>query len=328
MRKYYSIYIGLIALLGLASCEDIVEIDLEEGETQFVVDAFINNQFKEQQIRLSYTKPYFQSSRADAVVGATVTVEELNGSGRVLSFTDPDEDGIYTWMPASEADTLMIHARTAEGVKGDFYENQYRLEVQHGEYTFESYTSIERVPSIDSLKLVTVEASLFFPVETIVGELWATDFQGKDDFYWLKTWKNGRLLDKVQEIVLVHDIIPGLNNNPLSDGTPFIPPVRLGVNPTADADDAFNTPFYEVGDSIYVELHSITGTGFNFMSEMQSNMSNGGLFAPPIVNVPTNIIPMNEKSEGKVVGIFCGSAISTIGVKITEQPPKDDSFGF
>ncbi|MEH0156595.1 DUF4249 domain-containing protein [Limibacter armeniacum] len=328
MKKYIKALLIGLAAISVISCEDVVEIDVTPGETQLVVDAFINNRFREQEIKLTYSKPYFSTSQALPATGASVTVEDLLNEGKVITFTDTNENGVYTWMPTSADDTLQIRLREDinDETSGGFYQEQYKLSISmpNGE-AYEAFTSIERVPTIDSIQVYKEEESLFYPVETIVAELWAYDLKGKNDYYWVKTWKNGKFLNKVSEMNLVHDIIPGTNNDENADGVAFIPPVRTGINPNLDADEIDELPLYEVGDSIYVEIHSLTDGAFGFMSMAKEQMQNGGLFATPVVNLPTNIIAINEQSEGKAIGYFSGSAIKSYGIKINEEPPYKDN---
>jgi cobyrinic acid a,c-diamide synthase len=76
-----------------------------------------------------------------------------------------------------------------------------------------------------------------------------------------------------------------------------------------------------VGDSVYVEIHSITPEAFNFLNQVVIQIDRPGgfseLFAAPLANVSTNISNMN--SNGKpVVGFFCVSAVSTAGKRLEE----------
>ena len=86
-----------------------------------------------------------------------------------------------------------------------------------------------------------------------------------------------------------------------------------------DENGDFQAPFLP-GDSIYVELHSITNEAFFFLSEVQFQTDRPGgfaeLFATPLSNVVTNIIPSDENAE--VVGFFNVSAVSGNGKRLVE----------
>ena len=100
----------------------------------------------------------------------------------------------------------------------------------------------------------------------------------------------------------------------------FIPPIRFGVNSfEEDENGGFQAP-YLPGDSIYVELHSITNEAFFFLSEVRFQTDRPGgfaeLFATPLSNVVTNIIPSDENVE--VVGFFNLSAVTSNGKRLIE----------
>jgi hypothetical protein len=45
-------------------------------------------------------------------------------------------------------------------------------------------------------------------------------------------------------------------------------------------------------------------------------MQNGGLFATPVVNTPSNIENVNKNSDVKAIGWFCAASISRKSVRI------------
>ncbi len=87
----------LIASLFLASCEEVVEIDLNTAAPRLVIDARINWQKgttgSEQTIRLTTTAPYYNSG-VPAVNGATVFI--TNDTGSVFTFNEVGNTGYYT----------------------------------------------------------------------------------------------------------------------------------------------------------------------------------------------------------------------------------------
>ncbi|ANQ48330.1 DUF4249 domain-containing protein [Flammeovirga sp. MY04] len=323
-------YTSLILILLTSSCEDIINVDLETGRPQIIVDGWLNNKFETQRIRLISTIGYFDTETPPAVENATVRViDQVNN--KTLNFTY-DKDGYYTWTPTTLEDTLIVRQRPGDFDRdGDgLYDNYYKLEVSvnfdNKDLAFESYTSLERVPPIDSIFFQTSKGKTVEEDE-IYGELFAKDFVGPADCYWIKTWKNGNLLNKSSEILLAFDITPGRSDfgNILTEPTAFIPPVRLGINLSISEDEENRgEKNYEVGDSVYCEIHSMTEKAFDFMSRSRSAMSNGGLFATPLANVPTNIIATNQDAEGMVIGVFNGSAISSKGYRINTKPPYDN----
>lgn len=94
MNKALALIILFLAL-SFTSCEDTVNLDLENGETRLVIDAEIiwkkGTSGNEQTIKISKTAPYY-SDTTPKVSGAQVRVE--NSNGEVFTFTET-EAGIY-----------------------------------------------------------------------------------------------------------------------------------------------------------------------------------------------------------------------------------------
>ena len=92
--KNYFLYILLIVFT--TSCEDVIDINLNTAEPKLVIDASIN-WFKgtignEQQIKLSLTAPYFNTSVPPAN-GAIVSVSDNNSN--TFNFIEEGNSGIY-----------------------------------------------------------------------------------------------------------------------------------------------------------------------------------------------------------------------------------------
>ncbi|CAC9974705.1 hypothetical protein FLAPXU55_02402 [Flavobacterium panici] len=105
---------SLFCVLFLSSCEDVVNLDLETGQTRIVVDAeilwFKGTAGNEQTIKISKTAPYYNNT-TPKVSGAQVRVE--NSTGTVFTFNET-EPGVYkctNFVPVLNADyTLYVQA--------------------------------------------------------------------------------------------------------------------------------------------------------------------------------------------------------------------------
>lgn len=88
-------FMALILALSFTSCEDVVNLDLETGETRLVIDAEImwkkGTDGSEQTIKISKTAPYYNNT-TPKVSGAQVRVENSNGD--VFTFNET-EAGVY-----------------------------------------------------------------------------------------------------------------------------------------------------------------------------------------------------------------------------------------
>lgn len=294
-------YLLLLAIFiqTLTSCEDVVDIKTEELTPQLVIDAWVDNRSQAQTITLSRTIPYFDNNLPEGVSGASVFVIRPDTS--LVPFLEM-EDGKYVWTPEPN-ETL--------GEIGD----EFGLLVQLDGKTYGSRTFLNRVPPVDSLTQTFEEESLGVP-EGIYTEFFARDPIGEGDTYWIKTYKNGEFLNKPLEINIAYDA--GFSPGAPVDGLIFIPPIRESTNRTGDSDgdDGFDVAPWAVGDSIKVEIHSISNEAFFFIATAQRQMINGfnGIFAEPVINTIGNIIDIDGEEE--VLGVFNVAAISELSRKI------------
>ena len=193
---------------------------------------------------------------------------------------------------------------------------QFNLNIDIDGKQYISNSTMNRIMPIDSLVTKFQESELG-QVEGYYAELFARDFQGPGDTYWVKTFKNGQFLNKASEISIVYDASFTAGGG--VDGVTFITPIRASVNRTPDAGDSEDNNDvapWAVGDSIRVEIHSLNQAAFYFLEESLTQMTLGdaGLFAEPPANVPTNITPLNATEPAdEAVGFFNVAAVSEKG---------------
>ena len=106
------------------------------------------------------------------------------------------------------------------------------------------------------------------------------------------------------------------------DGIPFIPPIRRAITRfETDDDNKFLSPFVK-GDSLYVEIHSVTYEAFDFLNKTSIQIDRPGgfseLFAVSLSNVPTNLVVAND-NKYPVVGFFCVSAVNGLGNTLDDE---------
>jgi hypothetical protein len=262
MKTSLKLIISLFSTAILfSSCEDVVKIDVPAGESQLVVDAFITDLRETQSIKLTKTSPYFENSPSPAATGAVVTVTD-QVSGTVYNFLDADNDGNYTWTPTA-GDTICRILFP------------YKLRVEYSGEVFEAESYVGRPAILDSVRFEKRPADAFSPEGYYIA-LDAYDQEGKGDCYWFRAYKNGNLLNGSGQIRTSYDMAFGADS---PDGGLFITPIREFMNNDA----------YAVGDSVYIEIHSITPQTLIYWNLVQAELQNSGLFATPPSNSPTNI---------------------------------------
>ncbi len=300
--KITSLLVTLIGGLTFLACEDKINPTLERAAPVLVVDAWINNLPQAQTIVLTQSQPYFDNVLPVGVSGATISVTD--NQGKVYSFIENDKAvGNYVWKPIGNE---------VFGKIG----NSYSLSVKYKGEIFQSISTMGRVPVVDSISFDT-DKEIGGNKILARGEFWATDLVGVGDAYWIKAFKNGVLLNKPAEINLAFDA--GFSLGGQTDGVVFITPIRRGIN-SQDKDESTGatgnlSPFID-GDSINVQIHSITYASFNYLNEVIIQTDRPGgfaeLFSKPLANVSTNIINTNLNGS-KAIGFFNVAAVNSLG---------------
>ena len=308
MKRYWLV---ILVSLGIYACEDQIDPDLLDAPPVTVIDAFISNQDSAQIIRITQTQAYFENTQLPGVDNASVQITN-ESNGAIFTF-EHQQDGIYSWTPTNSGEI---------GAVGD----SYLLEVAIGEDVFRAVSSMNRVPQIDSVTFRFEEENLFLP-DSYFAEFWSRDPLGVGDTYWIKSYKNGLYLNQPNEINIAFDA--GFSQGGNVDGLIFIPPVRDAINPfVEDANDDFLSPFAD-GDSVYVEIHSITNETFDFLNEVRTQTDRPGgfaeLFATPLSNVSSNIQYLGSDSQMQILGFFNVSAVVGLGQRLdTSTVPRPD----
>ena len=132
--KKINIFVPIIYLL-ISACTEIIEMELDSTEKKsLVVEAYLTDQKKIHQVKLTRTSDYFVNQAANPELGAIITI---SNEDTTFNLIDPDNNGVY--------DTDIELA----GEAGKTY--LLSIQLNNGEiYTAESY--LKPVVSMDSIK--------------------------------------------------------------------------------------------------------------------------------------------------------------------------------
>ena len=280
--KTIKFFISIFAIISFTSCEDVIQVDLEEGDPMITIDAFVNDMRSQQKVRLTYTDGYFSQKPNDPITGASVHITDLT-SGVDYIFTD-DNNGNYVYN---------INAIDTLGRVG----HDYELTVTHQGDIYKSSCRLNRTASVDTLVATYKEAGSFGGDAGYKFAFLGFDIPGGPmDYYWIKSYRNGVFFNKGSQMNIAADAAYGQG----ADGFPFITPIAEGITPGGEVFNKF--------DVCRVEIHSINVDTWNFLYQVQTQTTNSGLFATSPENVKTNIINTSNNNI-KVVGWFCMSAV-------------------
>lgn len=276
------LFIG-ITVITLTSCEDVVQIKLDEGSKLYVIDAFVNDMEGTQTIRVTTNDTYFSNRQAPPVANAAVVLKDLTGKTYLFEYSG---NGNYVYN-VNQNDSIAL------------VDHQYELNVTVDGTTYTSLTTQKRTAGIDSLVAMDMADAGFGPppvqdsIPTYVCMLFAKDRTDLNiDYYWIKTLRNDTLFSGPADINISIDGTNGAVGDAGVDSLSFTPPITfLGFKE------------YRSGNSCEVQIHSIARETYYFFVQAAAQINNGGLFATTPENVKTNIRTPGE-AKTKAIGWF------------------------
>ncbi len=333
---YFIIFLTLI----FTSCVEKLDLDAGQGESQYVVEGTIvydpldPNKLIKDTIKISKSIGYLDNGKAPFVNDATVLIIDSTAGSFFVDTCVFKGNGNYVptkLIPQPNHSYLML------------------IRFSTGD-TVISFSKINRpcfFPNDSLYTTVLNDESLGRngpggPLKSGWGyvELRATDPAGLGDSYKLKfsvkrnpvntnpyfTESNGftgwSYYNRIDNLTLVSESTNGDNspNANLPQEAPFNFPVARAINVVED--DISLRPAYYPGDSIKVEVYSITRENLFFYVRLKTELTNGtgggfsGLFATPVSNIPSNIFAYGN-SKIKVLGWFGAAHKITATTKMT-----------
>ncbi len=260
----------LITLFFLSSCQDVIDLEVPDGEIQLVVDGWLTNQSVEKQVVLSTTANYFDNSSSPFVENAFVVLN--NEQGPVDTFYEKS-NGLYTTdFIGQVGETYHIYIRTSEGEE---YESNPEL--------------LQSVPEITAIYSTFKEESTFED-EGYYVSIDTNEPLGVGDHYRWKQYVNDSYLNEPFDLLYASD--------EFVDGNPII-----------NFEVTINEPL-ERGDQYRIQQLSISEEAFEFFTQLQTQTAFvGSLFDSPPAALSGNMINLDPSGK-KALGYFGVSAVS------------------
>lgn len=281
----YNFLTSVACLFLLSSCNDVIQVDLEDKSGQLVVDGAMYDGKDNGRciIKLSRTMPYFDSSPAKIVSGAVVTLKN-NTEGKQETLTEN---------PVGTFQSKEIVAKIG---------NSYTLEVRADGEIYRATTQVLPVPEVDSLvyetKTITVRNNE--QKTGVIIKYFGEELPEEKNFYRVKMYVNGQLMNKPEDLLPFSDV--------LSRGK-YISNVELNGN----------TRPLAINDIVRVEILSLPEDVYYFYADLQKQSNNALIFTPPLANISTNIVNINPNSTKKAVGIFVAAGLRAKEGKIEQK---------
>lgn len=272
------LFLGSV-LFFFNSCEDVIQIKLDEGAKLYVVDGFVNDLRQPQVIRVLSNSAYFSNSDAPPVTNAVVVLKDLTANTAYPFIYGSNGNYIFN---LSTNDTI---AKAG---------HQYELNVTIDGMTYKALTTQKRTAGIDSIEVESADDfGEALPENSYFCTLWAKDkVDNTADYYWVKAYRNDTLFKSPGDITLCIDGTGGVVTGVDADSVDFTPPATfLGFN-----------RFYG-GSTCKAEIHSVSRETYYFLLQAVAQINNGGLFATTPENVKTNIVTPGD-AKIKCIGWF------------------------
>ncbi len=281
---------GLILLLvaiGLGSCTEIVDIELDSTYRRLVVYGEITTDSVFHQVELSTSSDYFLNEPAPKVSGARV---ELTFNEELITLEETDTlPGVYL---------TPVAFRGIPGITYKLNISQVDIDKDGVDEDYHAESTMPGGLLLDSINLTYFKSPFASGYQVL---MYALDPPSRE-WYNFKLWKNSDLLTDtlIKYSVQPDDFFNGI----------YIFGLPVGFLSDEDPREALVE-----GDTVTFELNSIDQNYYNFVVDAQLEIfGNNPLFSGPPANVRSNV------QEGGQ-GIFTAYSIQRIS-RLAPPPPE------
>ncbi len=260
MNRYIK-FTALVFTILIASCEDVIDVPVQNAPTRLVVEASLDwekgTTGNEQTIRLSNSSAFFDTTSNTAVTGASVKVTN-DSSGAEFIFADQN-NGEY----ATSSFVPIIG-------------QSYTLEIIHNGEMYSAQETLMAVPEITDI-FQDVEDG--FDDEILEAHIVFTDPPEEGNYYFFKFQKQGELLPDFE----VGDD-EFVNGNEID--------WWYEIEESDDETDV-RQPF-AAGDVLDIEMYGVSEAFYNYIDILTDQIGGVGLFEATPVSVKGNCINLTN----------------------------------
>lgn len=246
MKVFQNLFIGLSLIYLMTSCEDVIELDLNDIPPRLVIEGVITDQPGPYYVKISESAKFYDSNIFPSVSGATVTISDNEGNAEILI---EDSPGVYK-------------TTDIQGVRGRTYTLDVELDGEN--YTAESTIPAQQIP-LDSIAVEFKEES-FFEDEGYYFTIFFQDPPVTRNYYRLLVYVNGAPFifnqDDEDESNRLEDNNLWLQDDKFTDGN--IQDLELPHN-------------LSLGDSLSLELLHIDRTTYDYYRTLNDVITSQGV---------------------------------------------------
>ena len=257
---------GLIVLLLLMlfSCQEEVVLELRDSEWIPVIEASWTDERNFNQVKITKSRDYYDSSRFEIIQDAEVYIIHHEGQRRI-EFQYSKQTGTY------------LPVDNSTGRQGHRYSLHVKINGNH----YKSEGVLLEAPTLDSLSYTYKEKRVLRPAGYYIKIHGKVPFE-EDNYYRARVIRNDTLLNRRDDYLLFDD--------------------TLGSAVLEDGFELDNIPFRK-GDEARVALFRLNKSAYDYLQELVRLLFNdGGLFTPPPQNPPSNLEVV--EGNGLVLGYF------------------------
>ncbi|NJB72105.1 hypothetical protein GGR42_002596 [Saonia flava] len=254
MKQYIRISI-LFLTIALASCTDVIDVDVQNAPARLVIEASLDWEKgtvgNNQTIKLSTSTPYFDTTTNSIVTGASVKVTH-DADGAEFIFADQN-NGNYT------NDTFV-----------PILDDSYTLEVI---YNGDIYSATEKLMSVTDITDIVQSKDKGFDEEAIEISTIFTDPEEEENYYFFKFQRQG-------------DLLPYLE---VGDDE-FVNGNEIDWWYEIEEDEYENIEPLAPGDVVAINFYGISDAYYNYMSILIEQTESDGPFSSTPVALKGNCI--------------------------------------
>ena len=255
MNTYFKLTI-LLFVLVFTSCEDVIDVDVQEATTRLVIEASLDwekgTTGNNQTIKLSKSTPYFDANTNVSVTNASVKVTN-NNSAEEFVFTH-QSNGLYT---------------TTQFVP--VINDSYTLEVI---YDGETFTANETLTPVTDITEITQSIEDGFEDDVLEFNVIFTDPEDEENYYLFKTQRRGDLLPELED-----------GDDEFVNGNE----ITWWFEKQED-EDTDKIEEYKPGDIVDISFFGISEAYFNYIRILIEQSEGAGLFSSTPVPLRGNCV--------------------------------------